>query len=194
MSEMDNVKVKITTFRKDGKNASFYDTPFVTDLSEFLTDVGWTGGPAVYQFEFVLARHTPGRIPDFDDCFDLNGVQHSLAGIGTVLKQIYDETTGLLIDNYLANDGDMFQVAINIDEVNVTDPTRWAPYMYDAIAGGRTLKGVPGRMVFVSEESELNRFTDVWPGCLAATYGFGQMWQLDGSGEWIKIGTEEDNS
>lgn len=196
MSELEtNNFVTITTFREDGEEPQFYAEPTMTDLAAFMRDVGWKGGQAEYVFEFEAPRPYEFAPLFLGTCWKLNGVKHKPVGINIVVGAVDDPySTGDVEVPYVASAGDKFKVTISPDEVDVTDPTRWAPYMYDAVAGGVLYKGIPSRTVFVSDESELDRFTDARPGCIAIQYGFGQMWQMDGSGEWTVIGAEEDES
>lgn len=60
--------------------------------------------------------------------------------------------------------------------------------LHDAILDGEITRDIQTRMVFVNSESELAQFTDQEPaGTVAATYGFGSMWQLTPAGTWAEI-------
>lgn len=59
--------------------------------------------------------------------------------------------------------------------------------MHDAIIDGQIVRDIPSRMIFVNAQSELVNFADALPGTMAATYGFGQMWQMKPDGTWATI-------
>ena len=59
--------------------------------------------------------------------------------------------------------------------------------MHDAIIDGQIVRDIPSRMIFVTAQSELSNFADAFPGTMAATYGFGQMWQMKPDGTWATI-------
>lgn len=46
------------------------------------------------------------------------------------------------------------------------------------------------RLVFVETDTdELEGKAGIWPGCIAATYGYESLWQLGADGEWVEIET-----
>ena len=59
--------------------------------------------------------------------------------------------------------------------------------MHDAIIDGQIVRDIPSRMIFVNAQSELSNFADALPGTMAATYGFGKMWQMKPDGTWATI-------
>lgn len=60
--------------------------------------------------------------------------------------------------------------------------------MHDAVIDGDIVSDIPSKMVYVSSQSQLSRFTNVVPvGTIAATYGFGSMWQLNASKQWVSV-------
>lgn len=60
--------------------------------------------------------------------------------------------------------------------------------MHDAIISGEIVRDIPSKMVFVTSQSQLSQFTQNVPvGTIAATYGFGSMWQLNASRQWVTM-------
>lgn len=60
--------------------------------------------------------------------------------------------------------------------------------MHDAVIDGEVVQDIPSKMVFVTSQSQLSKFTNIVPvGTLAATYGFGSMWQLNASRQWVSM-------
>ena len=60
--------------------------------------------------------------------------------------------------------------------------------MHDAVIDGDVVQDIPSKMVFVANQSQLSRFTNTHPvGTIAATYGFGSMWQLNASRQWVSL-------
>lgn len=60
--------------------------------------------------------------------------------------------------------------------------------MHDAIIGNDIVHDIPSKVIYVSEESELDSFTDISPvGTFAAVYGLTKLWQLDASKEWVEV-------
>jgi len=65
---------------------------------------------------------------------------------------------------------------------------RLSSSMHSAIINGEIHHGIPSEMVYVSDESELASFTNTMPvGTLAATYGWGSIWQLDADRNWVSV-------
>ena len=57
--------------------------------------------------------------------------------------------------------------------------------MHDALIDGNVVHDIPTRLVFVSDENELDSLTDCEPvGTIAVQYGFGSMWQLTPDATW----------
>lgn len=200
MSEQVNQNLAaVTTFREDGNSASFEGTPAITDLAAFLRDVHWDGKPRTYEFfydESRLLAKDYTKQSAYLDCWKLNGEWHRLVGIGLTYgeetAQVGEEDEDPILLRYVVcAEGDAFRVTLTPDTVDVTEPAKWEPYMYDYAADGKLLRGIPSRMVFVGAEADLEDLPNGYlPGTIAATIGFGNMWQLDGDGEWQPIGTE----
>jgi hypothetical protein len=167
----DMITASLVVSNAGGTTPNF--TAAITDLGAFLTDVRSRLQPAVYPF--VWSAET--------EKWSLYELEHEPKGITLTIT---DEDEDLLAD------GDTITVTIAASEVNVTDPARRTADMYDAMAGGVMYYGIPSRMVFVDSAADLEDLPATYqPGAMAATYGFGQMWQLDGSGEWTPIQAEE---
>ena len=59
--------------------------------------------------------------------------------------------------------------------------------MHDAIIGGKVVKDIPSKLVYVNSQSELSNYSDYPVGTIAAVIGFGSVWQKNVSGEWVSI-------
>lgn len=69
---------------------------------------------------------------------------------------------------------------------NALKSLQWG--MHDAVIDGEVVQDIPSKMVFVTSQSQLSKFTNIVPvGTLAATYGFGSMWQLNASRQWVSM-------
>lgn len=58
---------------------------------------------------------------------------------------------------------------------------------HDAVINGEVVRNIPSKMIYVRNQAELSNFADALPGTIAAQYGFGSMWQMDPSGNWVEI-------
>lgn len=60
--------------------------------------------------------------------------------------------------------------------------------MHDAVINNEVVEDIPSKMIYVSSQSQLSKFTNTVPiGSIAATYGFGSMWQLNASRQWVSV-------
>ena len=59
--------------------------------------------------------------------------------------------------------------------------------MHDAIINGEIVRDIPSKMIYVEQQSDLANFSDALPGTIAATYGFGSMWQMKPDGTWASM-------
>ena len=59
---------------------------------------------------------------------------------------------------------------------------------HSIIKNGEVIKDVSSKLVYCNSQNDLEAHTSEFPaGTIAATYGFGDMWQLDDSGVWRDI-------
>lgn len=58
---------------------------------------------------------------------------------------------------------------------------------HDAVINGEVVHNIPSKMIYVEQESDLSNFSDALPGTIAATYGFGSMWQMKPDGTWATM-------
>jgi hypothetical protein len=59
---------------------------------------------------------------------------------------------------------------------------------HDAVINGDIVHDIQSTTVFVKNEDERNRFTQISPvGTICAVYGFGTMWQLNSDREWVSM-------
>lgn len=59
---------------------------------------------------------------------------------------------------------------------------------HSAVINGEIVHNIPSKMVYISDESELDLFTDEMPvGTYAATYGGANVWQLNAAGVWVEV-------
>lgn len=69
---------------------------------------------------------------------------------------------------------------------NALKSLQWG--MHDAVIDNEIVRDIPSKMVFVSSQSQLSKFTNNVPvGTIAATYGFGSLWQLNASRQWVSM-------
>jgi len=166
------MNVSITVSNPGGTTPNF--TASMTDLQAFINDV---------RYDIKKNASYPLVYDETAEAWTLYGVIHPMVGITLTIT---DDTEDMLAD------GDTVTVAITLDEVQVTDPQRRTADMYDYSTDGKIARGIPARMVFVEEEADLDDLpTDYMQGTIAATIGFGNMWQLNGDGEWVAIGAAE---
>lgn len=60
--------------------------------------------------------------------------------------------------------------------------------MHDAVIDGEVVQDIPSKMVYVTSQSQLSKYTNIVPvGTIAATYGLGSMWQLNASLQWVSM-------
>ena len=60
--------------------------------------------------------------------------------------------------------------------------------MHDAVIAGDIVHDIPSKLIMVKNTTERNRFTNTAPiGSIAATYGFGSMWQLNSDRQWVNM-------
>jgi hypothetical protein len=59
---------------------------------------------------------------------------------------------------------------------------------HDAVVNGAVVHDLVSKLVFVGSSSDLTLLTGEPVGTMAATYGFGSMWQLNAAGTWVEIG------
>lgn len=59
--------------------------------------------------------------------------------------------------------------------------------MHSAIVDGVIVHDIPSELVYVNSQSELVNYSDSPVGTIAATIGFGSMWQKNASGEWVSV-------
>lgn len=57
---------------------------------------------------------------------------------------------------------------------------------HNAVTADGLHKNIETTLTFVSAETDLASITDVEPGDIAATYGFGDIWQYDGT-QWVEV-------
>lgn len=58
--------------------------------------------------------------------------------------------------------------------------------IHNAVVNGVVIYDQPTAITFVSSQSDLGKIENVTPGDLAATYGFGTIWQYDGT-QWQEV-------
>ena len=69
---------------------------------------------------------------------------------------------------------------------NALKSLQWG--MHDAVIDGEIVRDIPSKMVYVSSQSQLSKYTNNVPvGTIAATYGFGSLWQLNASRQWVSM-------
>ena len=68
----------------------------------------------------------------------------------------------------------------NVDLVNTVGDMEYTK-------DGKVYKHSAASSVMIASSSELSGLTGYEPGSIAFTAGFGNMWQLDASGQWISI-------
>ena len=60
--------------------------------------------------------------------------------------------------------------------------------MHDAYINGEVVRDIPTKMVFVTNQSQLSKFTQIEEvGTFAATYGLSSVWQLNASRQWVSV-------
>lgn len=59
--------------------------------------------------------------------------------------------------------------------------------MHDAVVGGKLVRAIPTRLIFVADSTERDALESVDAGQIVATYGCGNVWQKKGDGTWATI-------
>jgi hypothetical protein len=161
-----SIEATVEVSNSGGTTPNF--TAAISNLGQFLEDMRSQLQPAVYAF--VYDGETEKWTP------------HEPKGITLT---IVDDTEEMLAA------GDTITVTVTADEVNVTDPRRREPGDYhDAIVDGVMYRGIPDKVIYVEDESDLTGMDNELPGTKAATYGEASWWQWDGT-EWTAMGASD---
>ena len=69
---------------------------------------------------------------------------------------------------------------------NAIKQLQWG--MHTAIINGEIVRDIPSELILVKNTTERNQFTNTAHiGTIAATYGFGSMWQLNSDRQWVNM-------